>query len=154
MDVRSDHLAAADQTGEDPTAAPQSIAPTSETRLERPGASNGEQRPFQDMPPWIWRLFFAAWAALFGTFVVTFGVSGEVRFVLGVVAAFAAVFFVTPLVLLRMTRRAKPTKVRSYLGQIHTLNGPCSELEAAVQIALLPITLTLGLIVIAMFVPR
>ncbi len=154
MDLRLDHLAAADQTGEDATKAPPSIAPASETRLERPSASTGEQRPFQDMPPWIWRVFFAAWAALFGTFVVTFGVSNEVRFVLGVVAAFAAVFFVTPLVLLRMTRRTKSVTLKPHRRQIDILNGRCSDVEAAVQIALLPVALMLGLIVIATFVPR
>ncbi len=149
-----DHSAAADQTSADATAAPPSVTLASETRLDRPGARDGEQRPFQDMPPWIWRLFFVSWAALFATFVVTFGVSSEVRFVLGVVAAFAAVFFVTPLVLLRMTRRTKSTKAKSHRRQIDILNGSCSDAEAAVQIVLLPIALMLGLIVIATFVPR
>jgi hypothetical protein len=113
-----------------------------------------EQRPFQDMPQWIWKLFFASWLALFAAFVIIFGVSGNVRFVLGVVAAFATVFFVTPLVLLRLTRRGSRTQLRTPGRHVDLLYGRCSQTEAAVQIVLLPIALAVGLIVISMLVPR
>lgn len=110
-----------------------------------------EQRPFQDVPIWIWKLFFASWFGLFAAFVLIFAVSSKVWFTLGVVTAFAAMFFFTPLVLLRMTRRTKFTNLRCH---VDVAGGRCSDVEAATQIVLMPIALTIGLILIGMFIPR
>lgn len=130
------------------------VAPASfptESDPEGPPIAANEQRPFQDAPTWIWRLFFASWLGFFATLVMIFAVSSEVRFTLGVVAAFAAMFFLTPLVLLLMTRRAKVTNLRRH---VDTVGGRCSDVEGATQIVLMPIALTIGLIVIGMFIPQ
>jgi hypothetical protein len=108
-------------------------------------------RPFQDLPAWVWRAFFASWGLLFLTFVLTFAVSADVRFVLGVVAAFAAVFFCTPLVLLRLTRRGKATECGRH---VDLLNGRCTNIEAAVQIILLPVALSIGIVAIGATIPN
>jgi|AAFX01.1.fsa_nt_gi hypothetical protein len=108
-------------------------------------------RPFQDLPAWVWRAFFASWLLLFLTFAVIFAVSGDVWFVLGVVAAFAAVFFCTPLVLLRLTRRGKAHDCGSHVDLLY---GRCTNIEAAIQIVLLPIALSVGLIAIGAMIPE
>ena len=139
---------------EPPSVSEEIVAPSSSPTQSDPEGSPAaapEQRPFQDAPTWIWKLFFASWAGFFATLVMIFAVSSEVRFTLGVVAAFAAMFFLTPLVLLRMTRRTKVTNLRRY---VDTVGGRCSDVEGAAQIVLMPIALTIGLIVIGMFIPR
>lgn len=136
------------------TIAVEIVAPASfptESDPEGPPVAANEQRPFQDAPTWIWKLFFASWIGFFATLVMIFAVSSNVAFILGVVATFAAVFFLTPLVLLRMTRRTKSRNLRLHIG---VGGGQCSDVEAATQIVLLPIVLTIGLIVIGMFIPR
>lgn len=109
------------------------------------------QRPFTDVPDWIWRIFFASWIALIAAFILIFGVSSEVRFVLGVVCAFAAAFFGVPIILLRMTRR---TRVKRQSAAVQTLTGVLKAQEAALQIVLLPLVLLAGLIAIAFAIPR
>jgi hypothetical protein len=108
-------------------------------------------RPFQDLPVWVWRAFFASWLLLFLTFAAIFGVSVNVWLVLGVIAAFAAVFFCTPLVLLRLTRRGEAPQCAPH---VDLLNGRCSNSEAAIQIVLLPIALSVGLIAIGAMIPK
>lgn len=107
-------------------------------------------RPFHDLPAWVWRAFFASWGLLFLTFVLTFAVSADVWFVLGVIAAFAAVFFCTPLVLLRLTRRGKAPACGTH---VELLYGRCTNMEAAIQIILLPVTLSIGLVAIGAAIP-
>ncbi len=155
MDLNNPDFGSGSALDETVTQAPS--APEQAKPLNSPQQSEAaalKQRPFQDMPQWIWKLFFASWLALFAAFVITFGVSGNVRFVLGVIAAFATVFFVTPLVLLRLTRRGSRTQFRAPGRHVDLLDGRCSQTEAAVQIVLLPIALAVGLIVIGMFVPQ
>ena len=127
-----------------------------ETRADAPDANASTlapcaPRPFQDLPAWVWRAFFASWGLLFLTFVLTFAVSADVWFVMGVVSAFAAVFFCTPLVLLRLTRRGKAPECGRH---VDLLNGRCTNSEAAIQIVLLPIALSLGLIAIGAAIPN
>jgi hypothetical protein len=107
-------------------------------------------RPFQDLPVWVWRAFFASWGLLFLTFVLTFAVDASVWFVFGVVAVFAGVFFCTPLVLLRLTRRGKAPECGRHVDLLH---GRCTNVEAAIQIVLLPIALSVGLIAIGAAIP-
>lgn len=108
-------------------------------------------RPFQDLPAWVWRAFFASWGLLFLTFVLTFAVSVDVWFVLGVVTAFAAVFFCTPLVLLRLTRRGKAPECGRHVALLY---GRCTSIEAAIQIVLLPVALSIGVIAIGAAIPN
>lgn len=108
-------------------------------------------RPFHDLPEWVWRAFFASWALLLSTLALFFGVSLNVWFVLGVIAVFAAVFFCTPLVLLRMTRRGD----RPACGRhVDLLYGRCTNIEAAIQIILLPVALSVGLVAIVAMIPQ
>ena len=108
-------------------------------------------RPFQDLPAWVWRAFFASWGLLFLTFVLTFAVSADVWFVLGVVAAFAVVFFCTPLVLLRLTRRGRAPECGRHVDLLY---GRSTNIEAAIQIVLLPVALSIGLIAIGAAIPN
>ena len=85
------------------------------------------------------------------TFVLIFAVSLSVWFVLGVVAAFATIFFCTPLVLLRLTLRGDSPKCGRTVELLH---GQCSNVEAAVQIVLLPLALSIGLVAIAAAIPN
>jgi hypothetical protein len=118
---------------------------------KKDAADSCAPRPFQDLPPWVWRAFFASWALLFLTFVLTFAVSADVWFVLSVVAAFAVVFFCTPLVLLRLTRRGKAPECGRHVDLLY---GRCTNIQAAVQIVLLPVALSVGLIAIGATIPN
>jgi hypothetical protein len=114
-------------------------------------ADDSLQRPFVDLPAWIWRAFFASWMALLAAFIIIFGVSSETRFVLGVVCVFAAAFLGVPLTLLRLTRRGTTQNRRAVVS---ILTGQCKASEAALQIVLLPLVLCAGLIAIGLAIPR
>lgn len=152
MELHGSDLEAAEaQNARDAPAPPNERA----DETSQAGASaRSSQRPFQDIPLWIWRSFLGSWLGLFVTFVLTFGVNGGVHFVFGVMAVFAAVYFLTPWMLLRMTRRRAPPTMQPTARRIDLLHGDCGEGEAAFQIVLLPLVLTAGLIIIALFVPR
>jgi hypothetical protein len=105
-------------------------------------------RPMSELPASAWRVVLGTWLAFFAVMVLAFGGSKEVLFVLGVVTAFAGVFFGVPVILLRINKRTEPTQSKRYLD---TLNGRLSKSEALAQIIMVPALLTLGVIAIGYF---
>ena len=101
-----------------------------------------------ELPASAWRIVLGAWLSFFGVIVLAFGSSKEVLFVLGVVTAFAGVFFGVPMILLRINKRTDPAQSKRYLD---TLNGRLSKSEALAQIVMAPALLTLGLVAIGYF---
>ena len=105
-------------------------------------------RPMSELPASAWRIVLGAWLSFFGVIVLAFGSSKEVLFVLGVVTAFAGVFFGVPMILLRINKRTDPAQSKRYLD---TLNGRLSKSEALTQVVMTPVLLTLGLVAIGYF---
>lgn len=102
--------------------------------------------PFTDLPGGIWRAFPAVWVAFFATLWWIFGGASESAYMVGVATAFGVVFFAIPMAMYRIARQ--PTAL-SGTGMVETLTGPLTAGAAAVQIVLVPLAVTLGLIAMA-----
>src|SRR3954470_4560429 len=88
----------------------------------------------RDLHPGVYKLFVGCWTALIAVFLATFAESPFTLFMLSVVIGYAIMFFGVPYV---MSRVARPeTKVGEVSfghflrGQVQTLTGPISSVEA------------------------
>lgn len=100
-------------------------------------------QPFSELGGGVARVFLISWAIFALIVLVAFGGKMDVLFNLGVVAAFGAMFFGVPLVLLRIKRKAHKPKV-----YVDTPNGRMSQTEAMAQIVMVPVILSVGMAVI------
>jgi hypothetical protein len=96
---------------------------------------------FQNIPSGIWITFLAAWATFFGLMVLFFATSREAAFMITIVVLFGLMAFGLPLAL---GAQAKCDKY-DCKGVVQTLTGPLSVRAAAMQIALIPIAVVIGL---------
>lgn len=96
---------------------------------------------FQDIPGWIWRIFFSAWATIFLLFLVVFTTNASATFVVTISALTGLMMLGLPVTLAGLTRRrnVECDKV------INTHTGPLSQKAAAAQIVLIPIGGVVGL---------
>ncbi|MCL6678647.1 hypothetical protein LZ519_04850 [Sphingomonas sp. RG327] len=100
-----------------------------------------EPGPFQDIPKWIWRLFFFGWGSIFLLFVLFFATDGGAAFAITVAVMFLFMAFGLPIAM------AAQGHCDSYECKrvIQTRSGPLSQRAAATQIALIPIAAAMGL---------
>ena len=108
--------------------------PAREARAKDPG-------PFQDIPRWIWTLFFCGWSAIFLLFVLFFATDGGAAFAITIAVMFLGMAFGLPMAM------AAQGHCEGYKCErvIQTRSGPLSARAAAVQIALIPIAAAFGL---------
>lgn len=101
-------------------------------------------RPFSDVPGPIWTGFLAAWAVLFGLFLLFFTQSG-----LAALSVVTACFFALMLLGLpaAMSAQAGSSKQRP-TAVVETHTGPVPVRAAAIQIVLIPATGVVGLVLL------
>ena len=102
---------------------------------------------FQDIPTWIWRIFFSAWATIFGLFLTIFTTNAEATFVVIISALTGGMAFGLPLPLAAQSRKDNVKSV----SIVHTHTGPLSPPAAAAQIVLIPIGGVIGLTAFILF---
>lgn len=102
--------------------------------------------PFTDLPGGIWFALLAVWVAFFATLWWIFGGSSEGAYMVGVATVFGVVFFAVPVSMYRVARRPGHQRVT---GLVETLTGQLTAGAATVQIVLVPLAVTLGLIAMA-----
>jgi hypothetical protein len=106
-----------------------------------PEAHLNEPGPFQDIPRWIWPLFFCGWSAIFLLFVLFFATDGGAAFAITVAVLFLFMAFGLPLAMAAQGH----CEGHKCDAIIQTRSGPMSQRAAAVQIALIPIAAAFGL---------
>lgn len=108
---------------------------------DSPRSGLGGPGPFQDVPPWIWKIFLSAWGLLFVLFGLFFTVNAAASFVVTIAGLFAVMAFGLPWVLAASGRceghRCGPI--------VDTFTGPLPATAAGVQIALIPVAAVFGL---------
>ena len=102
---------------------------------------------FQDIPAWIWRIFFSAWATIFTLFLMVFTTNEAATFVVTISALTGVMAFGLALALAAQTRKHKV----KCGAMIHTHSGPLSVKAAAAQIVLIPIGGVVGLTAFILF---
>ncbi|MBS0384516.1 MAG: hypothetical protein JSS00_04105 [Proteobacteria bacterium] len=98
--------------------------------------------PFSELSRQTRRALVGGWLLFLAVLLLIFGGSAAMALTMGVVAAFVAVFLITPIILLRVSRRATAAKPSE---TVDTYSGPLTQHQALVQIALLPILLAVGM---------
>ena len=110
----------------------------------------------KDLHPSIYKAYVVSWAALIGVFLATFAESPFTLFMLGIVIFYATMFFGVPYVLSCVKRpgtRAPKVSLYEFLrGRVESPYGPVSGMEALVQVLMVPVTLTLGALLIGFIV--
>lgn len=114
------------------------------------GPSRPEGAVFDDIPRPVWRLFLVSWAAFLIVLWAAFGGRVESAFAVGVATFFAAMYFVTPRLVLKAA--GKRTAARRPTRVVETSTGPLSIASAAIQILVLPVGLTIGMAIIALVI--
>jgi two-component sensor histidine kinase len=102
---------------------------------------------FQDVPGAIWAMFLASWAGFFLLTWLFFAASRESSFVIAVAMLFGVMAFGLPVVIARQSNRVGYRAS----GRIDTHTGPVTVGTAAVQIALIPFAILIGLIAFILF---
>jgi hypothetical protein len=103
-----------------------------------------------DMPPAIGRAIVAVYAALVGVFFVTMASGAEATFMIAISALYVAIFLAVPRIFLKVEndRSVRPDLGRFMEKGIDTWTGHMSGSSALVQIFVVPVLLTLGMLVI------
>jgi hypothetical protein len=111
---------------------------------------------YGDIHPGVYKAFVGCWAALIAVFVATFAESAYTLYMLAVVIGYAIMFFGVPTVMSRMappdTSVGKASFWQFLHGEVDTLYGRVSGIEALTQVIMVPLGLTLGAIVIGSIV--
>ena len=77
---------------------------------------------FQDIPGWIWRAFFSAWATIFGLFLAFFTINAEATFAVAIAALTGSMAFGLPIALVAQSGTGNP----EHRSTIDTHTGPLS----------------------------
>ena len=125
-------------------------APAPDTRSASDGTGPAVQQPaglFQDIPRAIWAAFLAGWAGFFLLMWFFFAVNPGSKFAVMVAILFGFMAFGLPIVMAKQTSRPR----RSRIEVVQTRTGPVSVRAAAVQIALIPAAVCIGLLGFVLF---
>lgn len=106
------------------------------------------RRPFSDIPTRVWQIFVGTWVVFTGLLWMMFGHEPFTRLMLAIVTFFAFMYFMLPCAMLGQSLQDAK---KDTTGAVETLTGRLSMRDAALQILLIPLTLTLGLILMAIF---
>lgn len=107
-----------------------------------------------DVPASIGMMLFAAYLALIGALAIATSGPGESRMVLVIAGLFVVAFFAVPHYLFAQEPKAgrRPDLSRFLATGMRTFTGHCSGGAALVQMFLVPITLTIGMLAIAVVI--
>ena len=133
------------------TTTPVSVVPTRVKPVARLAATPCRSA----MHPAIYKLAVLNWAMLLVVFWVTFFVSANALFMVVVGTVYAAMFFGVPYVMSRMAPRPKsgfPSLNEFIQGRLDTFCGPIEAGEALLQVILVPLSLTIGGVVIGIII--
>lgn len=103
--------------------------------------------PFGELPKGVYVITLLAWTAFIGAFWAGFGSDLNSGFMVAISTVYMLVFFVTPILMLRMARKfgaAAPEKesLNSFLERpVDTNTGEINGREALIQIVLVPVCL-------------
>ena len=119
-----------------------------ETPAEPAPLVTGPTPAAPDVAPGVAGLIVAAYAGLLGIFFTLFARSPVALFAITVCAGFVAIFFAVPRIFLRVEHDAsrRPTLEGFMAKGIDTLTGHSSGRDALVQMLIVPVLLTLGLL--------
>ena len=114
------------------------------------GRNIGPEIAAPDLPPAVGWLIAGAYAALIGVLAATMARNAESAFVISIAALFLAVFLSVPRIFLAMEPETKrrPTMSAFLERGIDTATGHLSGGGALVQMLVVPVLLTLGVLVI------
>jgi len=115
---------------------------------ERPNPSPAPAVP--DIPPAVGGIIIGAYVALLAALAVATTVPGQSLFAIGIAAFFLCMFFAVPAVFLGMDQgdRRPPTLRRFMANGMQTMTGHSSGGAALVQMLVVPVCLTLGIVAI------
>lgn len=119
-----------------------------ETRPIQAMALAPEATSLAEVPRAVWHAFVGTWVVFLVTLWLAFGGTRYSAFMVAIATFLALAYFVLPPVLVRLNaaapKCAAPREIETYTGTI-------SAAGAAVQILLIPVVLTLGMIAMAIF---
>ena len=113
----------------------------SESEAKAAAADSRNVGLFADIPRWIWRTFFVAWASVFALFVLFFATNEQAAFSITIAVLFAMMAFGLPATLAAQSG----SEASECRGRIETRSGPLSVSAAAAQILSIPFAALLGL---------
>lgn len=107
------------------------------------------------MHPGVHKVAFACWVAFLCIFWLTFFISANALFMVVISTVHAVVFFGVPWIMNRMAPKppAPASDLTSFLTErVETLYGPIGGFEALLQVIIVPLSLTIGGIAIALII--
>ena len=127
---------------------------------ERSIAPQTEQAPFRaapaipDVPAAVGTLLFGTYLALIGALALATAAPGVSSFVLVIAALFVVAFFTIPhFILAQEPREGRQSSMDQFLARgMDTFTGHCDGKAALVQMFVVPVLLTLGVLLIAMVI--
>lgn len=116
-----------------------------------------EARPFQpepaaqDVPAFVGGMMAGTYFALIGALALATAGPGQSGLALAIAGFFVAIFFAVPWLIFRQEpANSRRTGMPRFLAQgIQTYTGPCTGKAALVQMLIVPVLLTLGVLLIA-----
>ena len=127
-------------------------APFAPTPLPDPGDPDGRLAApaAPDVPVAVGRLIVAAYAALIAAFALTAAGSRESVFAISICALFVVIFFTVPRLMLGVEPKGaiRPSFNRFMASGMDTFTGPSTGQAALVQILIVPVFLTAGVLAI------
>lgn len=128
-----------------------------EAREPKQAAAEEARRPFQpqaaaqDVPAFVGGMMAVTYFALIGALALATAGPGQSGLALVIAGFFVAIFFAVPWLIFRQEPAAsKRTGMPRFLAQgIQTYTGPCTGKAALVQMFIVPVLLTLGVLLIA-----
>ena len=126
--------------------------PRPQTRADAPPFRSEEATP--DVPGSIGMMLFAAYLALVAALAVATSGPGESRMVLVIAGLFVVAFFAVPHFLFAQepTSGRRPDLNRFLATGMRTFTGHCTGGAALVQMFLVPVALTIGMLAIAVVI--
>ena len=126
--------------------------PRPQTRADAPPFRSEEATP--DVPASIGMMLFAAYLALVAALAVATSGPGESRMVLVIAGLFVVAFFAVPHFLFAQEPRSgrRPDLNRFLATGMRTFTGHCTGGAALVQMFLVPVALTIGMLAIAVVI--
>ena len=115
-----------------------------------PGRDVGPEPAAPDLPPAVGRLIVGAYVALIGMLAATMARNAESTFVISIAALFLVAFLSVPRIFLAIEpeKGRRPTMSAFLERGIHTATGHLSGRGALVQMLVVPVLLTLGVLAI------
>lgn len=123
----------------------------------RPRPKLVENAPFRaaagtpDVPRSLWLILFGCYISLIGALALATAGPGQSKFMIVLAALFVVALFGAPGVLLTLEPKLRRPSMAKFLAQgINTYTGHCGGRAALVQMLVVPVLLTLGILAIAL----